>query len=207
MPVEQLTSYDLSAPWAGTTQIRATDYQCAYCGNQIGTRLGYQTSGNDPAIIALCSRCNQPTYFRRRESGGVPSARPGHPVEKCPVDLRDLYDEARNAAGAGAYTASVMISRKLLMNIAVNEGEKTGKSFADYVNYLSSNGYVSPKMKDFVDYIRTLGNEANHEIHKRDKEEAEAAIEFVGAILRHNYELPAKLPAKLNPNQSGPSTN
>jgi hypothetical protein len=103
----------------------------------------------------------------------------------------DLYDEARRAAGASAFTAAVMACRKILMNVAVSEGADEGLSFAEYVNYLEVQQFFSPKMRSFVDGIRRLGNEANHQIAPKTDQDAIAAIEFVGAVLRHNYEIPA----------------
>jgi hypothetical protein len=115
-------------------------------------------------------------------------------VSGVPPELADLYDEARYAAGAGAYTAAVMVCRKMLMNIAVREGAKENQKFVQYVDYLGSQGFFSPKMRDFVSYIKDLGNEANHEIAPKSEKDAVATIEFVGALLRHNYEVPSKLP-------------
>lgn len=105
-----------------------------------------------------------------------------------------MYDEARDAAGAGAYTAAVMVCRKMLMNIAVREGAKEGLYFAQYIEHLESEGFFSPKAKKFVSYVRELGNEANHAIQPRSEADAVAVIEFVGGLLRHNYDLPAKVP-------------
>ena len=42
-----------------------------------------------------------------------------------------------------AFTASVLTTRKLLMNVAVAQVLADG-SFQSYVNYLASNGYVPP---------------------------------------------------------------
>ena len=109
---------------------------------------------------------------------------------------RDLYNEARWAAGAGAFTASVMACRKLLMNIAVKEGAKAGLTFAEYVAYLEKGGWFSPRAKPFVEHIKKIGNDANHQIDPKSQVDAEAAIEFVGSLLRHNYEMPSRVPRK-----------
>jgi hypothetical protein len=80
------------------------------------------------------------------------------------------------------------------MNVAVREGAAEGLTFAQYVDYLEGQHFFSPKMRQFVDYIRRLGNEANHEIAPKSEHDAAAAIEFVAALLRHNYEVPGFLP-------------
>ena len=105
--------------WSSPIAIGTIDYECAFCGNQVGTNLGYKTDGNQPSLIALCPRCQHPTFFTERNGGRIPGPTPGEPVMNYPQDLSALYSEARVAAGAGAYTAAVMVCRKMLMNIAV----------------------------------------------------------------------------------------
>ncbi|TBT15295.1 hypothetical protein D5E83_24565, partial [Vibrio parahaemolyticus] len=39
-----------------------------------------------------------------------------------PEDLAALYKEARNCVAASAYTGAVLLTRKLLMNIGVEQG-------------------------------------------------------------------------------------
>lgn len=183
----------LKGDWVNAGGIFPRDYACGYCGKEVGTGWGYYTH-NGSSVIAICSRCNRPTFFDADEGRRYPSTVPGKPVRGISNDLAALYDEARNAAGAGAYTASVMVCRKVLMSIAVQEKAEEGLSFAKYIDHLEAQHLFSPKMKPFVDYIRTLGNEANHEIAPKTEQEAIAAINFVGALLRHNYEEPGNLP-------------
>ena len=176
--------------------IRPQDYECGFCGNQVGTSQGFSTTGNLASDIAICPRCNRPTFIEQPGGRRYPSSRPGAPVSGIPQDLADLYDEARDAAGACAYTAAVMVCRKMLMNIAVEKGAKEGLGFVDYVDYLVSKGYTPPDSKEWVDYVRSLGNEANHKIALKDEEDADVAIAFVGMLLRFIYEFPARIRSK-----------
>ena len=50
------------------------------------------------------------------------------------------------------------------MHIAVAQGAKASISFVEYVDYLVNNHFAPPNSKDWVDKIRSHGNEANHEI-------------------------------------------
>ena len=50
---------------------------------------------------------------------------------------KHYYREARNGVSVGAHTSSVLACRKLLMNIAVNQGAEAGKSFISYVDVSS----------------------------------------------------------------------
>lgn len=93
-----------------------------------------------------------------------------------------------------SYTASVLACRKLLMNIAVNKGADEGWRFVQYVEHLADKGFIPPDGKEWVDYIRKRGNEANHQIVLMEREDAEALISFVEMLLRFIYEFPSKIP-------------
>ena len=81
------------------------------------------------------------------------------------------------------------------MNVAVIEGAPIGGSFVSYVEFLDSKGYVPPKGKGWVDYIRKRGNEANHEIVLMNDADAKALILFVEMLLKFIYEFPSLVPA------------
>lgn len=194
--------------WSNSPIVSAMDFTCSFCGSFVGSNRGYTTTGNDPSIIRICPRCNRPTYFDM--TAGMPrqfpDSVPGGPVYNIPSDLRELFNEARQSAGAGAYTGAVMLCRKLLMNISVKEGANEGQTFVQYIKYLEDNHYFSPKSRGFVTYIKDLGNEANHQIAAKTREDAIAAIEFVRALLSHNYELPAKIPVSITAATPNPPT-
>jgi hypothetical protein len=92
-----------------------------------------------------------------------------------------------------SFTAAVLTCRKLLMHIAVEKGAATGQSFLEYVDYLFQRGYIPPDGKDWVDHIRTKGNEANHEIKIVSSAEAGDLIAFSEMLLKFVYEFPAKM--------------
>lgn len=179
----------LDDSWKNDMRIQPKSYECGHCGNLTGVNIGYETT-NRLGYIYFCGFCNQPTYFTV-DGDQLPAPVFGGSVENVPANLAQLYEEARQCTGVGAYTAAVMCCRKLLMNIAVEEGASEGESFLAYVNYLEANHYVSPKSKQWVDEIRKLGNEANHEIDPKTQEEAEIAIKFSEMLLRVLYEYPS----------------
>lgn len=82
------------------------------------------------------------------------------------------------------------------MNIAVSKGAKEGLKFVEYVDYMASKGYIPPDGKDWVDHIRSKGNEATHEIAIMQREDAEDLITFIEALLRFIYEYPGMIAAK-----------
>lgn len=80
------------------------------------------------------------------------------------------------------------------MHVGVQEGAEIDRSFLYYVDYLAKSGFVPPKGRGWVDYIRTRGNEANHEIAIMAEEDSRALITFVEMLLRFVYEFPGMVP-------------
>ncbi len=188
--------------WPNKTAIGAKSFVCGYCGNRVGPEHGWLARstvspnlGQAAAWVYLCHLCNQPTYFSP-DGKQIPAPGYGTHVSAVPKDLDELYNEARACTAAGANTGAVLLCRKILMNIAVAKGAKEGLRFIEYVEYLSSQGFVPPDGKAWVDHIRTKGNEATHEIALMTPEDAEDLVTFVEGLLRFIYEFPARVAAK-----------
>jgi len=180
-----------SQTWKNLRELPRRTYQCGHCGATTGSIHGYNTNQTPGATIYICGGCNQPTYFV--ELRQVPSPIAGNPVDKLPIEIHHLYEEARKCTSLGAYTACVLCCRKALMHIAVDKGAEEGLSFLKYVEFLDDNHYIPPNCKLWVDCIRTKGNEANHEIVIMSKEEATKLLIFVEMLLRFIYEFPELL--------------
>lgn len=134
-----------------------------------------------------------PTYFSPRDEQ-IPGPPPGRPISNLPEDLERLYEEARQCISVGAYTAAVLVCRKLLMNIAVTEGAPKESTFHSYVEFLANNGIIPAQAKKWVDYIRKRGNEANHEIVIMTRDDAYTLLSFMEVLLRSVYEFPSMIP-------------
>jgi hypothetical protein len=194
--------------WHSATSLASKSYTCGYCGNPLASQKGYAAtqypdgSGQRLAYIYVCHFCNNPTYF---DINGyqVPGSAFGRPVEHVPEqDVAPLYEEARNCMKVNAYTAAILCCRKLLMNIAVKQGAKEGRRFAEYVSYLADSGFLPPNGKKWVDEIRKKGNEATHEIAIMTREDAEELIEFSEMLLRFIYEYPTRIDRKVQQAQA-----
>jgi hypothetical protein len=186
--------------WHSSTSLPSKSYICGNCGNSLASEHGYPASlPNQPNLILaniyICHFCFRPTYFDI-EGNQIPGSPYGNKVNDLPSEVEILYNEARNCTSCNSYTASVLCSRKLLMNIAVSKGAKEGLKFIEYVEYLSNNNYIPPNGKDWVDHIRTKGNEATHEILIMKKEDAEDLITFIEMLLKFIYEFPATIKRK-----------
>lgn len=186
-------------------QIGQTNYECAYCGTLVGPNMaftGVENSVRRPIQIRICPNCTQPTYFDAWDSQ-TPAPRMGRDVKGInDVGVENLYREARDCTSVKAFTATALLCRKILMNMAVQNGAKPDGSFAFYVDFLNDNHYVPVRGKTWVDKIRVKGNEAAHEIPSITEEDAKQVMQFVEMLLRFNYELPESVtpgPDSVNP--------
>jgi len=148
---------------------------------------------NALSFIFICPKCTNPTFIDNN-GNQTPNVRLGSEVDGITDEgIKVLYNQARDCTSLCAYTASTLVCRKILMNLAVQQGAKEGKSFIEYVEYLDSEGYVPPNGKTWVDRIRTKGNEATHEIRLIKKTEAIQILKFTEMLLRFAYEFPSML--------------
>lgn len=178
--------------WVETKKIESKKIVCWNCGQKIASNVGYYSKMRNSnytsnMAIYICHHCNAPSVF---DSFGhsVCNVIPGRYIQKLPDELESIYSEARSCLSVKAYTACVMLLRKILMNLAVINGAKEGAKFIEYVDYLCENGYVHRKQKKQADIVRKMGNEANHQIENKTKEEAEQIFRFVEFVLLNNYE-------------------
>ncbi len=192
-----------SLQWMGTQPLPTHDWQCGYCGNQVATTVGYQSgrqfNANPSQLlrIYICPHCQLPTMTTGDFYWRLPAYPPGTFIEHVPTQLAALYDEARAAAGANAHTAAVMVCRVLLMNIAVDRGAKKRQTYDFYINYLFEGHYLSPDGKQVAEYVKRLGNDANHKIVMMDSDASGAVIRIIEALFRQIYETPNLIPDKI----------
>lgn len=186
--------------WASTNIVPAS-YECSYCGNLVTSEKGmalisgergHEDSYSNPrGGVYICPNCSYPTYIYLDEQ--VPLPRFGETIMYLPEEVEKIYEEARDSFSVGAYTAVMLLCRKLLMHVAVDLGADKNKKFIDYIDYFEKEGYISKNARSWVDKIRKLGNEANHEIMIGNKEDAKKIIEFSAMLLKTNYEYPKEI--------------
>ena len=170
-------------------------FRCGYCGDKISSDRGFKIgnhqdgSGSQVGGIYICPNCQGPTFLTIIGEQ-IPGPLMGSSVSNVPESLNALYEEARKCATNNCYTSSVMVCRKILMNIAVEQGASEGLKFIEYVNYLSDKGFILPNGKGWADHIRKKGNEANHEITLMDENDARDLIIFIEMLLKFIYEFP-----------------
>lgn len=157
----------------------------------------HQPTGTNFGDIYVCHRCFGPTFFDNN-GDQTPSVTYGNNVSGITDDtVQKLYDEARRCTGCNAYTATVLCCRKLLMHIAVAKGADEGKNFIEYVQYFADKNYIPPDARDWVDHIRTKGNEANHKIVIMAEQDAKDLLAFSEMLLKIIYEFPATVKSRV----------
>lgn len=174
-------------------------FVCGFCNITVASVYGYKFYINDdcymPSGIYICPNCGCPNFF---SPTGIryPAAALGSYVKNLPPALYSLYEEVRCSSSQGCFTGAVLLCRKMLMNVAVQQGAKEGLKFIEYVDYLADKGYVPPNGRYWVDHIRKKGNEAAHEIAVMKEEDVSDLITFIEMLLRFIYEFPNKIPVQ-----------
>lgn len=191
--------------WKNQETLTSKEFKCGHCGREVASNKGYYslrevisnrgtgTYTRHGISIYLCHNCDGPNIFND-DNSQIPGRLFGDSVKYINDPLvNNLYEEARRCYSVNAYTSVVMCCRKLLMNIAVSDGAKEGKSFAFYIDYLEENRFIPQQGNSWVDQIRKLGNQANHKINQISKDEAELILVFTMNFLKVNYEMPGLL--------------
>jgi hypothetical protein len=159
-------------------------FRCGSCGREVSGAVVAQDP-QAPVLWLQCTNCCSGSVLSFGRF--VPATEPGEPVQGLPDDVDEAWQEARQSLGAGAFAASQLVCRKVLMHVAVEKGAKTGLSFAEYIDFLAASGYVTPPMRPWVDFIRQAGNSATHELEPHDKDRALSTLAFTQQLLTLIY--------------------
>jgi hypothetical protein len=190
------------------------DGQCGHCGNFSNLAIiggapllqkfgpGIPPQEVEKQVICVCASC-QGINVLFIEGGQFPGPLPGRRLAGLPPDVQEAWDEARAALGAMAPVASEHMCRKLLIHIAAEQAKKKCSNFTEAVSALVEAKVITEQMKPWVDRIRLNGNEAAHELQKRDVERAKLTLEFTQALLQIVYEMKHRLEQSTPVKQSG----
>lgn len=188
-----------SANWNKLQDLPNKSFMCGFCNTKVSSVKGYKlgnhgdASGSQIGAIYICPNCGGPSFFSPH-GARYPSPAFGNAVQHVPPALNALFEEARRSSSQNCYTGAVLLCRKMLMNIAVEQGAAEGLKFIEYVNFLADRGFVPPNGKHWVDHIRKKGNEATHEIAIMSEQDAKELITFIEMLLRFIYEFPNMVP-------------
>jgi len=173
--------------------------------DEIGEPKEPYTSYN--SYIYLCTNCGEPSLIETKTiemgphvSGPDIEYQLPNPKETTEAsykkvagisgEVKTAYDEANKCFIAGAWTATAMLCRKILMNIACSFGAKEGESFVHYVEYLYEKRYLNQQLEVWARRVKDVGNDANHKVMKISRDEARDIFDFIYFLLIVLYELP-----------------
>lgn len=168
---------------------------CPYCNVRVqapsNTRIVDVDSGAIKYTIHKCPECFMPVIIGL-DGKIIPQSQllPFEDVRFLPSSIEKLYNECRKCYLNECYHSVIMVSRSLLMHVAVDKGDTSGKSFAAYIDYLETNGYIGSQNKAWVDRIRTIGNKYVHQLDEATEEDANKVILFLKQLLGNLYEMP-----------------
>jgi len=191
----------MDVDWEEVRGMPPRSYVCGYCNERVSSSLGWSGTDNVDfefrtwkyrVAIYVCSHCGYPTFFQlgdmENPTRQYPGPLGGPDVKHAPKEVQAAYNEARRCMQVEAYTAAAMMLRKLLMHVACEKGAPPGAKFVVYVNHLEAQGWIPPNAKSWVDAIRSMGNEAVHDLPQTSKEDAELLLKFASFLLMFMYE-------------------
>ncbi|MEH1166741.1 DUF4145 domain-containing protein [Micromonospora sp. CPCC 205539] len=163
-------------------------YRCPHCGSKTNAAVIAHTTGNNEFVgWSRCLGCGKGVVHNNGTMS--PSTLAGEVVEGLPIEVEAAFLEARQTAGSGAFTSCELMCRKILMHIAADKGAQEGKTFVEYLDHLTTTGYITPPMRPWLDLIRTHGNLSTHRLEAASQERALNTLAFTTQLLRLVYEM------------------
>lgn len=171
--------------------------QCTHCESTVMAAVASLAPDGEDTEWLRCAGCNRPAIVDRGRL--IPAAKPLKVPKGLPEEMEPLWDEARTCLQNGANTGAVMLCRKLLFHVAVDKGLPDKKAngwapnFYECVQHLEDEGYFTPNMRRWVDRVKDVGNEQNHELKPIEPAVALDVATFAQQLLVLAYEMDSML--------------
>ena len=151
--------------------------------------------------IALCGRCAS-AFLVRESLYGVPGefetitdttllypSQTKLDLDGVPERVRDTYDQATKAFGAGLYEPCALMCRRCL-ELLCKSFKVPGQTLAYRLDALATAGTIDSRLVSWGHGIRLLGNEAAHEESSAiELEDARDVLDFTEAMLLYVFSL------------------
>lgn len=180
--------------WKYSMDVGSREWKCGYCGREVAGNVGYKHMHADKCVL-ICPHCQNATSFIGDDDGisQYPPASYGKTINSLPSNIAALYGEICRCMQYSSFTGAVLLMRKMLVHLAVDDGAEEGTSFATCVNYLDKKGWIPPSGKQWVDKIRKIGNDATHHLTINNESEAKQLLHYIEHMLTSIYEFPASV--------------
>lgn len=175
------------------------DFTCGHCGKHTSGPVIAETVDLDTHVhfvrYLCCTSCKKGSIWLNSELGPdetaivIPGNKIGISLQGLPKNINDIFEEARSCFSVNSYLAVEMLCRKILYCVAVDKGSDKKISFSESLDYLGSQGYITPPMKSWVELIRKNGNSSNHDLDNPSQNRAKSTFDFTMQLLRIVYEM------------------
>lgn len=182
-------------------------------GHVIDFTEGPTRTFHERATVLICRNCNQgiavleelwsgdhPSIKQR--GGGVNSWKGFHwwPLigatlhKAVPTPIASAFHETVLALSANCPRAAVVMARRTLEAIAIDQGESTG-TLAQRLSNLSSKGLLHATLAAWATEVRLIGNAGAHfdPINEVSVDDARQLVEFIRELAKFLYVLPYEL--------------
>ena len=129
-------------------------------------------------------------------------AQPNRLSDAIPASLRADLEEARQCFKAKCFTATSVMVRRMTQNLCVERGAAPATLFHQ-LKELKDNGVIEPRLYEWADILRELGNEGAHggsPVTKADAQEAlamaEALVDYVYSFQQRYSDFKARIDAR-----------
>ncbi|WP_084459274.1 DUF4145 domain-containing protein [Mycolicibacterium houstonense] len=183
---------------------------CPFCGGTQMFVVAFNTvdPGSEDYVQWLrCTNCLRGIV--RNGNGVSPATLPLDTPRALTGEALTAWQEVRRCLSVGATTAAVMMCRKLLFHVAVEHGlpdkDSRGRAptFVEALNHLEVSGVITTRMRPWVERIKDVGNEANHDLAAVSATEANDVATFTRQLINLAYELDAMIAGPTDADSDG----
>ncbi len=144
-------------------------------------------------LFLKCPKCDNPMLAEQELYGGDEWSEPSrlYPPHvranpTLPAPIRGMFDEVLACLRAKAYTATVLMCRKVLEGVCRAHGATGGLSSA--LQELKEKGVIESRLYEWADELRLSGNAAAHDVAvSTPAEDAKDIVDFTNAILEYTF--------------------
>lgn len=178
-------------------------YECPYCSILVSplktliTKKWLRSGEYIYSYLYFCNHCGRPTFKDGLQNNELfPKKIFGEKIElpERYKEIQEGFEELRKCMSINAFTAAVMIGRKLLIIITYNypqisdeikkKIENNQINFFNCVDELKKMN-VLPSINHYLfDMVRKLGNNANHQLEQRSKNDANEIYKAIKLIMK-----------------------
>lgn len=180
---------------------------CFNCDSNVESTLyGQFELLNSPSVLfslLKCKKCFSPVLIKQNNVGNMaigdkwsepltlfpntPSLILLNYYDNIPDEIVRAYEDAKNSFKAKAYTASVIMCRKIIEGIAqLNDCKED--NLKKSIDKLHTKKIIDNKLKEWANELRLAGNDAAHDINiSLKKFDVNDIIEFTKSFIEYIY--------------------